>query len=164
MHPILHKLKQAPKMGEPAGSTTSEFESEADLVSECIFLVTAPWTHNADLPIWAPSILSLSVYLPTESHLLSLCTCSAFHPKHPLKCCCHACEASAAFFSLWRLSWGRRNGTEGSKALHNLPSLFLQVLWVPINTDWERTLAWEQGQRTTLIPPAKPELPCALQT
>lgn len=133
-------------MEEPAGSTTSEFESEANLVSECIFLVTAPWTHNADPPHLAPSILSFTIH--PQSHQLSLCMCSAPHLKHPLKCCCHASEASAAFFSLWRLSWGRRNGTEGSKALHHPPSLFLQVPLVPVNTDWERILAWEQGQRT----------------
>lgn len=54
MSPILHRLKQAPKMGEPAGSTTSESESETDLVSECIFLVTAPWTHSADPPHLGP--------------------------------------------------------------------------------------------------------------
>lgn len=68
MSPILHKLKQAPKMGEPAGSTTSEFESEADLVSECIFLVTAPWTHSADPPHLGP----------IHSLFQCLSTCSAF--------------------------------------------------------------------------------------
>lgn len=50
-------------------------------------------------------------------------------------------------FSL-KVKLGRRNGTKGSKALHHPPSLFLQVPLVPVNTDWERILAWEQGQRT----------------
>lgn len=45
---------------------------------------------------------------------------------------------------------------------HLLSLCLCSLALVPTNPDWEHILAWEQEQRTTLMPPAKPKVPCAL--
>ena len=116
--------------------------------------------------IWAQSILSHYLSPPTsfqkECHLLSLCTvvpssqspcgnAAIVHPRPAVPSLLSGGEAGVE---------GREWGPPGH--LHSWPELFFPLALLPANIVWEPILAWGQEQRTTLVPPAKPKVPCAL--
>lgn len=119
-----------------------------------MFLVTAPWTHNANPPhlgsIHSLSLSTLNIILHREPPAQSLHV-QCLPPEAPITSAA-VVHLRLALPSLLSKDYDARKGTRlrvASRTLHNPPSLFLQLALLPANT-----LAWEHEQKTTLTPPA----------